>query len=215
MAEIAAKRAAVTEGEETPPRSAGSKKLTAEAETEGEGKDPKEEVARGDGEIEPEGPTEESMGKPKDELTEKPSKKRKSKGTENGTNNPNPKGPASKRSSEDAGKEDTKPRKRIPRAMPETFARRRCPNTVIGEHKFHAIRSVFTDDIRPLLTKYSHHEELGFQNLQVGVTKSNFVVHNCGLITLIPRKYGRISRNQSTVHSLEFLMLQDRFGQAK
>ena len=174
MAEIAAKRAAGTEGEETPP-SAGSKKLTAEAETEGEGKDPKEEVARGDGEIDPEEPKVEPMGKPKDEPTEKPSKKRKSKGTENGTNNPNPKGPASKRSSEDADKEDTKPRKRNPRAMPETFARRRCPNTRIGEHKFHAIRSVFTDDIKPLLTKYSHHEELGFQNLQVWVARSNFV----------------------------------------
>ena len=62
------------------------------------------------------------------------------------------KAPGSKRPRKAAGEKDS---------SEKTFARRRCPKTVFGAAKFEAIKAAFVEDIRPLLTVFSQHEDRG------------------------------------------------------
>ena len=195
VAESVAKKAAAAEDQAAP--------VSAGSEIDGEHKDVKENEVPGD--------KEPDQVEPKEEPVKKVPR-RKSKGDGVDTEEVETKEPTPKRTSEDAKQEDKKPRKRTKGATPETFARRRCPTTVIGEHKFHAIRSVFTDDIKPLLTKYSHHEELGFQNLQVWVAKFPVLTSSHGYQENM-EEYPET--NLHSTYSLKSTCFKIDFGQTK
>ena len=50
-------------------------------------------------------------------------------------------------------------KKRVRASSPATFARRVCPKTEWGQLKWHALKRVFVDLIKPRLTTYSVHED--------------------------------------------------------
>lgn len=62
----------------------------------------------------------------------------------------------------------------------KTFARRRCPTTEMGAAKYHAIRNAFTDNIKPLLTHFSHHEDFSLEPLlSFGLSVSKNITESC------------------------------------
>ena len=61
----------------------------------------------------------------------------------------------------------------------KTFARRRCPTTEMGAAKYHAIRNAFTDNIKPFLTHFSHHEDFSLELLlSFGLLVSKNIILN-------------------------------------
>ena len=70
--------------------------------------------------------------------------------------------PSRKRVSTDSDKSEVKKKTKGTSA---TFARRRLPNTEIGAAKFINVKKVFEEDIKPLLTHYSQHEDKVLTNV--------------------------------------------------